>query len=77
MPTTNPVAEEGVVELGERTYRYLVNALHTIAEGNDACCSGLGRSGSGHDPLCPVAIARKAMRDARRASDAFGRRRPA
>jgi len=64
------VADEGIVELGEFTYRILVNALNRIAAHDGTCCRGYGPLGR-HRRTCPVSIAQGAMRDAARASKAF------
>lgn len=62
--------EEGVVELGEHTYRVLVAALDRIASGDEACCRRGGRR-FGHRSSCPVSVARKAVKDAARAAHRF------
>ena len=62
--------DDGIVELSVATYRYLIGALRTISADNNACCAKRARPSGAHNSSCPVAIARKAMRDALRASNA-------
>ena len=68
------VVEEGIVEVGEHTFSCLMEALQEIARRKDACCRRY-RAGEIHGRQCPVAIARKALSDARRLSKAFPARR--
>ena len=69
MPTARMTDDDGTVEISEAAYRYLIGALRTISADNYSCCTKRARPG-GHSPSCPVAIARKAVRDAIRAGDA-------
>lgn len=62
--------DDGTVEISETAYRYLIGALQTISSDNYACCAKRAGRSVGHSPSCPAAIARKAMRDALRASNA-------
>jgi hypothetical protein len=62
--------DDGTVEISEAAYRYLIGALRTISADNNACCAKRARPNGGHSPSCAVAIARKAMRNAIRASNA-------
>lgn len=64
------LVEEGIDEVGEYTFRCVMNALHKIAASDDACCRGCRRRGA-HTPSCPVAVARRALRDAAHLSAAF------
>ena len=62
--------DDGTVEISEIAYRCLIRALRTISSDNYACCANRAERNGGHSPSCPVAIARKAMRDVLKASNA-------